>query len=109
MCGIVARVAMHPLLGRNAFPGPAIDASASGATFAGEAAFHGCIAIAHWPRAAVERLLPRELELAANVSPYGDVHPVVFAFGEQHQGAWIWGGLTVPIGLTYHEFLIGFP
>jgi hypothetical protein len=100
---------MEPLLGRNAFPGPAIVVGASGATFAGEATFDGCIAIAHWPRADVERLLPRELELAANAAPCGGVHPVVFVFGQQNQGAWIWGGLTLPIGLVYHEFLIGFP
>lgn len=100
---------MEPLLGRNAFPGPTIDVGASGATFAGEAAFEGCIAIAHWLRADVERLLPRDLELAANVSPDADVHPVVFVFGQQTQGAWIWGGLTLPIGLVYHEFLIGVP
>ena len=100
---------MEPVLGRSAFPGPAIELGAAGATFAGEATFDGCVAIAHWPRADVEGLLPAELELAANASPRAGMHPVVFAFGHQAEGSWIWGGFTLPIGLEYFEFLIGFP
>jgi len=100
---------MELVLGRSAFPGPAIEAGAAGATFAGEATFDGCVAVTHWPRADVERLLPAELELAANVSPRPDVHPLVCAFGNQTQGSWIWGGFTLPVGLEYFELLIGLP
>lgn len=100
---------MEPILGRNAFPGPTIEVGASGATFAGEATFDGCIALANWPRADIERLLPPELEPAANVSRRADAHPVAFVFGKQTQGSWIWGGFTLPIGLDYFEFLIGVP
>ena len=59
---------MEPFLDRRAFPGPAIDLAASGASFAGQACFNGCIAVTNWQRADVERLLPPELALAANAS-----------------------------------------
>ena len=49
---------MEPFLDRRAFPGPAIDLAASGASFAGQACFNGCIAVTNWQRADVERLLP---------------------------------------------------
>ena len=100
---------IQSILGRSAFPGPVIEIGRSGATFAGEAAFEGCFAITEWRRADVERLLPPEIALAENVSSRAARHPVVFAFGEQKRGAWIWGGLTLPVGLEYHELMIAIP
>jgi len=99
---------MRPFLGREAFPGPAIELAAAGGSFVGQAAFDGTIAWTQWPRAEVERLLPPDLELAANVAA-PDLHPVVFVFGEQTHGAILFGGFTVPAGPDYWELAIAIP
>jgi len=100
---------MDPFLVRTAFPGPTIDLAASGASFAGQARFNGCIAVTNWLRAEVERLLPPQLALAANASPTPDLHPVIFVFGEQTQGAVIFARLPVPAGPDYGEFALAIP
>ncbi len=100
---------MDPFLDRTAFPGPAIDLAASGASFAGQARFNGCIAVTNWLRAEVERLLPPQLALAANASPTPDIHPMIFVFGEQTQGAVIFARLPVPAGPDYGEFALAIP
>jgi len=100
---------MDPFLDRTAFPGPTIDLAASGASFAGQARFNGCIAVTNWLRAEVERLLPPQLALAANASPTPDIHPMIFVFGEQTQGAVIFARLPVPAGPDYGEFALAIP
>jgi hypothetical protein len=99
---------MDRFLGRSAFAGPAIDAHAAASRFAGQARFSGCIAFTNWPRDEVAALLPPELTLAPNgTAP--DVHPVMFVFGDQADGALIFGGLTVPTQITYQELGIVVP
>ena len=100
---------MDALLDRRAFPGSAVDAATAGASFAGEARFSGCFACTNWARAAVRALLPRELSLATNVSATPDVHPVIFMFGEQHEGGVIFGGISIPMGVRYSEFGVAIP
>jgi hypothetical protein len=62
----------------------------------------------NWPRERFAALLPPELTLAPNgTAP--DVHPVMFVFGDQADGALIFGGLTVPTQITYQELGIVVP
>jgi len=99
---------MDPFLGRNAFPGPVIDVDTAAGSFVGQARFSGCVAFTNWRRSDVEAVLPPELALATNtIAP--DLHPVVFVFGEQSDGAIRFAGLTVPTGATYHELGIAIP
>ena len=100
---------MVPFLDRSAFPGPAIDLAASGASFAAQARFNGCIVVTNWPRVDVARLLPSELALAANASATPDLHPVIFVFGEQTEGAVIFARLPVPAVPDYREFALAIP
>jgi len=99
---------MDRFLGRSAFAGPAIDAHAASSRFAGQARFSGCIAFTNWPRDEVAALLPPELTLAPNATA-PDVHPVMFVFGDQADGALIFAGLTVPTQITYQELGIVVP
>ena len=99
---------MDTFLGRAVFPGPSIDATASAASFAGQARFAGYIAICNWSRREAAALLPPDLELASN-SCACDEHPVVFIFGEQTEGAVRFAGLTVPMGIRYGEFALAVP
>ena len=99
---------MIPFLGRSVYPGPALELRPSRTSFAGQARFHGWIVFTSWPRGDVEPLLPAELELAASTAAH-DMHPVVFAFGEQTEGAVIFGGLTLPSAPGYHEFGMAVP
>jgi hypothetical protein len=99
---------MDCFLGRSAFAGPVIDVDAAGTRFAGQARFSGCIAFTNWPRAEVEALLPPELELAPNTMAV-DLHPVVFVFGDQADGALLFAGVTLPTGVTYQELGIVVP
>lgn len=100
---------MQAFLGRDAFPGPALAAPVAPTSFAGQARFNGCIAICNWRRDAVAAALPPELELAANRSRHRHWHPVVFIFGEQIDGATIFGGITVPMGVRYDEVAFAVP
>jgi hypothetical protein len=75
----------------------------------GQAHFSGFVAFSNWLRADVERLLPREIELARNLSSAPDLHPVVLIFGDQAAGATIFAGLTLPLGIHYQEFGIAVP
>jgi len=79
------------------------------ATPVGQADFNGWIALCSWSRTEVARLLPADLELAANVSLEDRSHPVVFLFGEQTEGATIFAGVTFPMGVRYHEFCVAIP
>jgi len=106
---VCSRSFMDAFLTRGAFAGSVIDVNAFRGSFVGEARFHGCIMFSNWPRREVARLLPPELELAGNNSALSDVHPVVFIFGEQTDGAVIFGGVTVPTGVHYHEFGMAIP
>jgi hypothetical protein len=100
---------MDRLLDRSAFPGLALDARAAGASFVGEARFNGGLAAAHWPRAALQALLPDDIALAANVSTTPDLHPLIFIFGEQLEGTILFGGMSIPLGVRYTEFGLAIP
>ena len=99
---------MNRFLGASAFPGPALSRGA-GDSFVSQACFNGYIAFSNWPRADVERLLPQELQLCANTSSSPDVHPVVFIFGDQTEGAMILGGFTFSVGVHYQELGVAIP
>jgi hypothetical protein len=98
---------MEGFLGQDFFRGPSVAAPCP--TFVGQADFNGCIAFCNWSRDDVARILPADLELAVNVSPTPDLHPLVFIFGEQTQGATIFGGMTFRMGVRYHEFGMAIP
>jgi len=98
---------MQEFLGRDSFLGACLDAPKL--TFVGRADFNGCIAFFNWSRVDVARVLPSELELAANVSVTPDVHPLVLIFGEQERGATIFGGMTLPTGVGYYELGMAIP
>jgi hypothetical protein len=98
---------MDEFLGREVFLGPFI--SEPSPTFVGQAVFNGCVAFCNWSREDVARVLPVDLELAVNASRAPGLHPLVFIFGEQTEGATIFGGVTFPLGVRYHEFGIAIP
>src|SRR5215468_7354552 len=100
---------MDSFLGKESFAGSCADRNTFTGSFVGQAAFNGCIAFCNWRREDVARVLPAELELAANTSPAPEWHPVVFIFGEQTEGATIFAGLTFPMGISYHEFAVAIP
>src|SRR2546427_10082470 len=104
-----AAYSMSTFMGKSWFDGPALDVSAAGVSFVSQARFDGCVALSHWPRGEVERLLPAELELATNASPTPDLHPVVFVFGDLSDGAVIVGRVTLPLGIAYQEFAVAVP
>ncbi|HVN85620.1 MAG TPA: hypothetical protein VMW17_12330 [Candidatus Binatia bacterium] len=74
-----------------------------------EASFNGHIVFSNWSRAEVEKLLPPDLELCANISATPDIHPVVFIFGDQAQGAMLFGGFTFSLGVQYQELGVAVP
>jgi hypothetical protein len=100
---------MEPFLGKESFPGPSVGLTAVHGSYAGQAYFNGCIAFCNWRKEDAAALLPAELELAENTSSAPEVHPVVFTFGEQTEGATIFGGMTFPMGVSYHEFAFAIP
>src|SRR5262249_54831100 len=103
-----ARV-METFLGRDEFAGEWIPADELTGASVGQADFDGAIAFCNWRRDDVARLIPAELELAPNVSTAPDLHPLVFLFGEQTAGATLFGGVTIPLGVRYHEFGLAIP
>jgi hypothetical protein len=98
---------METFLGIEAFSDACVAAFTG--SYAGQAAFDGCIACCNWPSSDVARILPPELALAENRSARVDLHPVAFVFGEQRQGATIFGGITFPLGVNYHELALAVP
>jgi hypothetical protein len=100
---------MEIFLGRDAFPGPVVDAAGVVHRFMGEARFAGCIAFANWPRVEIERMLPPELALAANRSPTPELHPVLFMFGAIRNTTILFGGVAMPTGVDYPELLMAIP
>jgi hypothetical protein len=100
---------MDRFLSRESFPGPALTFGALSRPFMGEARFDGCIVFTNWPRPEVERLLPPELQLAANTSGLSDVHPVAFMFGALRQTTILLAGIAIPTGVEYHELLMAIP
>ena len=101
---------MQPFLDEHCFVGsPSHAERGITASFVGQATFNGCIAFTNWPRPHVERLLPPELRLAANVSSAPSLHPLAFIFGENTDGATIFGGVTLPLGVRYFEFALAIP
>jgi hypothetical protein len=73
--------------------------------FAGEATFDGCVIVASLAAAEVASLLPRGLVLP----PGAARHPVVLVLGEQHDGTWLFGGLSFPLGTRYTEVALLVP
>ncbi|HUE39916.1 MAG TPA: hypothetical protein VMR29_10450 [Candidatus Binatia bacterium] len=100
---------MSDFLGSEAFLAPCDDVAAFSGSFVGQAEFNGCIAFCNWSREDVARVLPAELELAANASATPELHPLVFILGEQTAGATLFGGLTFPLGIAYREFALAVP
>ncbi len=97
---------MNPFLDRSCFAG--LNGSCPG-SFLSQARFDGYIAFTNWPRADVERLLPAELQLAPNISATPALHPVVFIFGAVADGATLFAGFTIPLGVGYAEFAMAIP
>src|SRR4029453_3625044 len=104
-----ARTSMDVFLGKESFPGPCVCAATSSGSYAGQAHFNGCIAFSNWQKEEVAAVLPDELELAVNTSAASELHPVAFIFGEQTDGATIFGGITFPMGVNYHELAFAIP
>jgi hypothetical protein len=100
---------MDVFLGKESFPGPWVCAGISSGSYAGQAHFNGCIAFSNWLKEEVAAVLPDELELAVNTSAAPGLHPVAFIFGEQTEGATIFGGVTFPMGVNYHELAFAIP
>ena len=98
---------MDRFLPKDAFAASSAPAPFTG-SYAGQAAFNGCIAFCNWRRDDVAALLPPDLELATNISAL-EFHPVAFIFGEQTEGATIFAGITFPLGVRYHEFALAIP
>jgi len=96
-------------LGKSSFVGPPVAVGTTKGSFVSQARFNGCIAASNWARGDVERLLPPELALAANVSSTPDRHPVLFVFGDLSDGAVIAGGRVIPLGIAYQEFALAIP
>src|SRR5579862_3418974 len=102
-------VPMQPFLDELCFAELPDARPAFNGSFVGQATFNGCIAFANWPRRDVERLLPPELQLATNVSSTPQLHPLAFIFGENSDGATIFGAMTLPLGVRYFEFALTIP
>ena len=100
---------MDTFLDTTAFPGPVVGRNVLANPFVSQASFNGYIAFTNWPRAEAGRLLPPDLELCANVSATPDAHPVVFIFGDQTQGAMLFGGFTFSLGVHYQELAMAIP
>src|SRR5262245_59585576 len=99
---------MDPFLGPACFAPPASIPVREPASFVGQASFSGVLCVCNWLRRDAAVLLPEGLALAANrASP--DLHPVVFMFGEQADGATIFGGMRFPVPVRYGEFGIAVP
>jgi hypothetical protein len=75
---------------------------------AGRARFDGCIVVTHARRADVATLLPGDVRLAPP-GPLGDLHPVVFVFGDVSDTCIFVGGLRVPVGRPFRDFGIYVP
>lgn len=99
---------MDVFLDRDAFTGPVIEAGAVINQFMGEARFDGYLAFTSWPRAEIEPALPAELTLASSRADL-DVHPVVFMFGALRNTTILFGGVAIPTGVEYPEFLMAVP
>jgi hypothetical protein len=75
-------------------------------SIAGQAKFAGCLAIVHIARQTLQSILPASVALAPGDSP---AYPCLLVFGEQSDGTTFFGGLPVPWGIRYHEFMVAIP
>jgi hypothetical protein len=100
---------MGSFLDKHVSSGPSIKIDEAGISFAAESTFNGHIAVFHWTREEVTRLLPPDLELAVNPLSGPEVHPVALVFGDQTEGAWIVGGRRLPLGFAYQELALAIP
>src|SRR5262245_25729619 len=80
-----------------------------GAAALGEAEFSGVVAVAAWPAKRVRLMVPREVTLAPPPGWSAAEHPLVMLFGTQASGATRLAGLRIPVGRSYHEFLLVVP
>ena len=92
---------------RSAFPGPARPAEPGRIRYVGQAKFDGVIALFALPRSALEPLLPPGLQLAWCIR--SDLHPAVYLFGEQGEGALRLGERAFGLGLRYPEVGLAVP
>lgn len=90
------------------FPGRVDAAERAGTPLASQAWFHGHAVVTLWPRADIEALLPPPFEPAPNPR-LPDSHPVLFLFGDQRNGAVIYGGVTLASRVVYQEFTMAVP
>jgi hypothetical protein len=74
--------------------------------FAGQATFGGCLAVVPVDRRTLQSRLPPSISL-----PQGDADecPCLLVFGEQADGKTFFGGMSVPLGLRYHELMVAIP
>lgn len=100
---------MDAFLDKSAFAEPPGGRDVSMGSGVAQARFDGCVAFTNWARREVQDLLPPGLDLATNVSPAADLHPVAFVFGALTAGAMQFGGFTIPTGIGYQEFAMAIP
>jgi hypothetical protein len=73
---------------------------------AGQATFSGCLAVVRVAPQALRSRLPASVSLPPDSA---DEYPCLLAFGEQLEGAAVFGGLTVPLGVRYRELMVAIP
>jgi hypothetical protein len=100
---------MDVFLGRSSFAHAGEPCDGPPESFVGQARFSGVVSVCNWPRREVAALLPADLALAANASMAPDLHPVVFIFGEQADGATFFGNVRFPWPIRYGEFGLAVP
>jgi hypothetical protein len=97
-----------PLL-LNAFPEPWIDGERAGVSFVAEADFDGVVVFTNWRRSEIIRGLPPGLRPGLNISSTPDIHPLAFVFGTQSRAGLIFGGVSLPTAVQFHELVIAVP
>jgi len=75
-------------------------------SIAGQATFTGCLARITIAGHVLRSLLPPTVRLPDADSPQ---HPCLLVFGDQRDGATLFGGVQMPWGISYHELMIAIP
>jgi hypothetical protein len=100
---------MTPLLGPDAFPGEWIGAEGARASWVGEAWFDGVLVWTAIRRDVLDRVLPTGWQPAHNLSPHGELHPLVVVLGRQRHTSILFGGLPLPSDAEYDEVMLAVP
>jgi len=75
----------------------------------GQSSFDGEIVFTNLPRTVVEDVLPTDLQLATNTAQ-PTKHPVILAFGLQHNLKWVFpGGWSIGLDKEYNELMVIIP